>query len=173
MTASNDPRQIRVGDAERSTALDNLGEHFANGYLTPAEFEERTGHAAVARTRGDLDALFADLPNTTAAAPAPSRDDASTAELDNMISRKRRLDSALGVLWTVTMAIFFLGMFAFDWSVIWVVLPIAGVLSAGLYYYYDISEDDDKVLEEIMEDANKQRAERLRLAHERRKELGK
>ena len=44
--------EIRVGDAERSDALDRLGTLFADGYLDVGEFEERTVQAAVARTRG-------------------------------------------------------------------------------------------------------------------------
>ena len=59
--------EVRVGDAERSEALDRLGTLFADGYLDVGEFEERTGQAAVARTRGELSMLFDDLP----AAPAP------------------------------------------------------------------------------------------------------
>nr|VDG62876.1 Domain of uncharacterised function (DUF1707) [Streptococcus thermophilus] len=33
--------EIRVGDAERSEALDRLGTLFADGYLDVGEFEER------------------------------------------------------------------------------------------------------------------------------------
>ncbi|MCQ4621807.1 DUF1707 domain-containing protein [Corynebacterium sp. CCUG 65737] len=173
MAESHEAPNVRVGDTERSTALDRLGEHFANGYLTPAEFEERSGQAAAARTRGEISALFTDLPEVSEGpAPAPAHRD-SDAELENMIARKRKLDSALAVLWAATMTMFFLGMFVFSWDYFWVVLPVAGVLTAGLYTFYGISDEDDEVLEEIMEDANKERAERLRLAHQRRKELGK
>lgn len=172
MAESHDAPDLRVGDAERSMALDRLGEHFANGYLTPAEFEERSGQAAVARTRGEISALFADLPAVSEApASAPANHDADV-ELENMIARKRKLDSALAVLWAATMTMFFLGLFVFSWNYFWAVLPVAGVLSAGLYAFYGISDEDDEVLEEIMEDANKERVERLRLAHQRRKELG-
>jgi Domain of unknown function (DUF1707) len=53
---------IRVSDAERDRALGELSEHFQTGRLTQDEFDERSGLALKARTGGDLDALFGDLP---------------------------------------------------------------------------------------------------------------
>ncbi|GAA1889362.1 DUF1707 SHOCT-like domain-containing protein [Lapillicoccus jejuensis] len=61
MTQAPDPTQ-RVGDAERQQAIDLLGEHWRAGRLDPAEHERRTTAAFAAVTRGDVDALFADLP---------------------------------------------------------------------------------------------------------------
>lgn len=61
--------EIRVGDAERSAALEQLSQHFVNGTLDPDEFEQRTGEAAAARTRGDVEKLFADLPELSTPAP--------------------------------------------------------------------------------------------------------
>jgi hypothetical protein len=59
-----DPRAgaLRIGDAEREEACRALGEHFAAGRLTRAEFDERTTSAWAARTRAELGPLFADLP---------------------------------------------------------------------------------------------------------------
>ncbi len=57
------PREnIRVSDAERDTALAELSEHFQAGRLTQDEFDERSGLALRARTGGDLNSLFGDLP---------------------------------------------------------------------------------------------------------------
>ncbi|HEX2130466.1 MAG TPA: DUF1707 domain-containing protein [Actinophytocola sp.] len=53
---------IRVGTAERESAVRLLGEHFSAGRLQVEEYEERVGRALEARTRGDLRPLFADLP---------------------------------------------------------------------------------------------------------------
>jgi hypothetical protein len=53
---------IRISNAERDEAVSALGEHMATGRLTIAEYEERCGRAAAASTRGELEALFADLP---------------------------------------------------------------------------------------------------------------
>jgi hypothetical protein len=67
---SPDPH-LRVGNAEREQAVQVLGEHFAQGRLDPQEFEDRTTAAYSARTAGDLDALFTDLPRL--APPEPTR----------------------------------------------------------------------------------------------------
>jgi hypothetical protein len=61
---------LRVSDAERQTVADHLGEHFAEGRLDQAEFDERVGQAMHAKTRGDLNGLFSDLPETGAPAVA-------------------------------------------------------------------------------------------------------
>ena len=53
---------LRVGDTERQAAIAALGEQWRAGRLDPAEHERRTTAAFAATTRGDLDALFADLP---------------------------------------------------------------------------------------------------------------
>ncbi|MFD7659458.1 DUF1707 domain-containing protein [Actinosynnema sp. NPDC059797] len=71
-------RDIRIGDAEREHALELLGTHLGEGRLTVDEFGERSARVATARTRGDLCALFADLPaprpEFTRVAPLPSVD---------------------------------------------------------------------------------------------------
>jgi hypothetical protein len=63
---------IRVSNEERDEAVSTLGEHLSSGRLELAEYEERCGQAAVARTRGELEALFTDLP-----APHPDLSSAS------------------------------------------------------------------------------------------------
>jgi hypothetical protein len=55
-------RQLRIGDAERDTAIAALSRHFSDGRLTAQEHEERVELAINARTDADLWALFADLP---------------------------------------------------------------------------------------------------------------
>lgn len=73
-----DPRQIRVGDAERTSALDALGEHMATGRLDLDEYGTRSAQVTQARTVADLQALFRDLPAPhpalpgAAARPAPA-----------------------------------------------------------------------------------------------------
>ncbi|MEU8897068.1 DUF1707 domain-containing protein [Nocardia sp. NPDC048505] len=54
--------EVRIGTAEREQALQRLSEHFAAGRLSVAEFDERSAVVANARTRGELEPLFADLP---------------------------------------------------------------------------------------------------------------
>jgi Domain of unknown function (DUF1707) len=56
---------MRVGDAEREAAAAELREHFASGRLTQDELNQRLDQTFAAKTRGDLDAVFTDLPSAT------------------------------------------------------------------------------------------------------------
>jgi hypothetical protein len=66
---------IRLSDAERDQAVAELSEHYQAGRLTLEEFDDRSSQALRARTGGDLDALFTDLPKGAAPSvlAAPSR----------------------------------------------------------------------------------------------------
>ncbi|MFT3661653.1 MAG: DUF1707 domain-containing protein [Gordonia sp. (in: high G+C Gram-positive bacteria)] len=66
--------EIRIGNPERERAVRLLNDAFAAGYLEMDEFEERAGAVYVARTRGELAPLLADLPNGHAlfGGPAPN-----------------------------------------------------------------------------------------------------
>jgi Domain of unknown function (DUF1707) len=68
-------QHLRVSDAERQAVTDRLAEHFADGRLDQAEFDDRVGRAMSAKTRADLNGLFHDLPETGAPAvpQAPGR----------------------------------------------------------------------------------------------------
>jgi Domain of unknown function (DUF1707) len=59
---------LRVSDADRQAVTDRLSQHFADGRLDQAEFDDRVGQAMSAKTRGDLNGLFSDLPETGAPA---------------------------------------------------------------------------------------------------------
>jgi class 3 adenylate cyclase len=52
----------RVADADRDRTVTQLREHVVEGRLTLDEFSERVGLALEAKTRGELDAVMADLP---------------------------------------------------------------------------------------------------------------
>ena len=56
--------EMRVGDAEREAAAAEIREHFASGRLNQDELDERLSAAFAAKTRGDLNALFTDLPSS-------------------------------------------------------------------------------------------------------------
>jgi hypothetical protein len=53
---------VRIGDAERDAAARELREHWSLGRLDAEELEERLETAYRAKTRRELDALIADLP---------------------------------------------------------------------------------------------------------------
>lgn len=55
--------RIRASDADRDRAAALLREHHAAGRLTAEEFNERLEAAFAAKTLGDIDALFTDLPS--------------------------------------------------------------------------------------------------------------
>ena len=110
--------EIRVGDAERSEALDRLGTLFADGYLDVGEFEERTGQAAVARTRGELSMLFDDLP---ADPVALEKRTASEVELDEKLAAKRKLDTAIYTTLIGGLAVYFVLQIGLDLDYAWVV----------------------------------------------------
>src|SRR5271170_5103947 len=57
----------RVADADRDRAVTQLREHVVEGRLTLDEFSERVGLALRAKTRGDLIAVMADLPEASQA----------------------------------------------------------------------------------------------------------
>ncbi|WP_433265396.1 DUF1707 SHOCT-like domain-containing protein [Actinosynnema sp. CS-041913] len=73
-------RDIRIGDAEREQALRLLGEHLGEGRLDVDEYGDRSARVTAARTRGDLLALFGDLPaphpRFTQVSPLPSAEPA-------------------------------------------------------------------------------------------------
>jgi hypothetical protein len=56
-------QHIRVSDAERNAVTERLAAHYGDGRLDQAEFDERVSRAMAAKTRGDLDGLFDDLPD--------------------------------------------------------------------------------------------------------------
>jgi hypothetical protein len=53
---------LRIGTAERESAVKALSEHMSEGRLSLEEYEERMSAALEARTQADLKALFTDLP---------------------------------------------------------------------------------------------------------------
>ena len=65
------PDSLRLSDAERETASQALGEHFAQGRLDADEHAERHERMWTAKTRGDIPPLFADLPGGSPLHPAP------------------------------------------------------------------------------------------------------
>jgi hypothetical protein len=69
---------LRIADSERENALTVLGEHMSAGRLNIDEYGERSAQVSTAKTRGELRALFSDLPpphpqfSTGGAAPRPA-----------------------------------------------------------------------------------------------------
>jgi hypothetical protein len=58
-------RELRIGDAERTAAADELAEHYAQGRLSTEEHHERLDRIWDARTPSDLAPVFSDLPGSS------------------------------------------------------------------------------------------------------------
>ena len=65
-------QHIRVSDADRNAVAELLGQHYADGRLDQAEFDDRVGRTMAAKTRGDLAGLFDDLPETGPSGAGPA-----------------------------------------------------------------------------------------------------
>ncbi|GAA1669404.1 DUF1707 domain-containing protein [Fodinicola feengrottensis] len=118
MTAPTDRENVRVGTTERESAIAALGEHLSAGRVTLDEYGTRSAEATTAATRGELMALFSDLPaphpqldDPAPAAPlAPSVDLAKRAENLPVTTRRGNGDLAKRV---------FLGVMGVSW-LIWI-----------------------------------------------------
>ena len=94
-------QHLRVSDAERQAVADRLAEHFADGRLDQAEFDDRVGRAMSAKTRADLSGLFSDLPDAGApAVPDGPRRRRGHPMLLLRPARHRRLVAAHALWWT-------------------------------------------------------------------------
>ena len=58
----SDADEVRIGTTEREAVIAELGEHFAQGRIDMAEFEQRSSAAGAAKFQSELDALLEDLP---------------------------------------------------------------------------------------------------------------
>ena len=71
--------QLRLSDAERETASQSLGEHYAQGRLDTDEHHERHERIWAARTHGEIPPIFTDLPGGSPLHVAPARTTATSA----------------------------------------------------------------------------------------------
>jgi hypothetical protein len=130
------PPDIRVSNNERDSAVRALGEHLSTGRLELAEYEDRCSRAAAARTRGELEELFTDLPLphpdlTSATSPGKLVKKAgqlvtkpSKKELETPASRFfgtiAGLAGSLGIPGAILLTIFF--------GTWWVFFPVIGTM---------------------------------------------
>jgi hypothetical protein len=64
---------VRIGTSEREEAIRALAEHLTEGRLEITEYDQRSALVAAAKTRGELAAIFDDLPdpNPVRSRPVP------------------------------------------------------------------------------------------------------
>jgi len=70
MVGGEPSERLRASSEEREAAIRALGEHLTAGRLDMAEYTERVDAATAARTVGELDVLFVDLPGPHHRSPA-------------------------------------------------------------------------------------------------------
>ena len=103
----------RASDEEREQALRSLQRHYAAGRLDTAEFEERAALATRSRSRGELHALFADLPRGRGARAARTAARVDRAARNAHLRAFTMVNGGLVALWALTGA----GEFWPVWSI--------------------------------------------------------
>ena len=83
---------IRASDSDRERAAGSLRDHAVAGRLTVEELDERSERAFAARTLGELETLFGDLP-PAGRAPTTARDRSPAVTAGLMLAQ--------GIAWTV------------------------------------------------------------------------
>ena len=193
-----DPAALRLGDAERLHALTALGDHYASGRLDDAEFHQRSGDVAAARTLGALTASFRDLPGgvplrsvdgaivqaatgataggelvpASSSSPAvPSRSDADR-ELDDLRRRGRAVESMDGIVIGVTLVSFLILQFVVGWQFAWIVWPALALTLSIPRVIMRFSDSDEELYDELKGEDEKARKARLKAADQRIRELG-
>jgi hypothetical protein len=123
-------QHLRVSDAERNAVAEQLATHYSDGRLDQPEFDERVGRAMAAKTRGDLDGLFDDLPDPEGAGASKN-----ARPGDPAIPHRRRRSGFGRMLLLVVLAIAALSIishaltaFAFYVPWFWIAALVAVVL---------------------------------------------
>jgi hypothetical protein len=118
---------MRISDADRAEVADRLSKHYSDGRLDQAEFNERLDRAMNAKTRADLNGLFADLPATD----EPDKAAKAVRQPDQRPRNRRPVQRVLGLILIAVVAIFaaralmwpFFGLFGFAGHVLFVPVP--------------------------------------------------
>ena len=182
VTMADENSSLRLGDSDRNAALDALSGHYVEGRLTLEEFDERSSGVMNAVTFGDLQPYFEGLPGgvpitpgvsghrqvSTAVAPAQAERD-----LEELSRKGRVMDKVDGVAFTLAAVFFFSNLFIFHLPYGWLAwLAALGVSLVGRAIV-DFDDKDEEVWEEVKKKESEERAERLKIALERRRELEK
>jgi hypothetical protein len=121
-------QNLRVSDAERQAVADRLAEHFADGRLDQAEFDERVERAMSAKTRADLNGLFDDLPE--GGLPGGDLPDTGAPAVPGRPRRGHRHPVVLLALFVLLAVTVGHALFWITVPLLWVGLLVAGVLFA-------------------------------------------
>lgn len=137
---------IRVSNGDRDEALSTLSVHMVDGRLELAEYEERCGQVTAARTRGELEALFTDLPEPhpdLSLVTPPGQLVRKAGQLVSRPARGKKVEPAetsdFDALEVVILLAIFLGIpaaivLAVFFDLWWVFVPVTGMLFVGSCY---------------------------------------
>ena len=133
------PETLRFSDADRSAALETLGEHVAEGRIDIAEFEDRSAIVAAATEESDLVPAFEGLGGIPATrAPDPEPD----PEIERIRTRGRIVENIdwIGVMLAIGLGALFL---ATGWAPPGFALLAVAVCSIGGRAVLDFGEDTE------------------------------
>lgn len=153
---SADPRdpaaaELRATDADRDAAADALREAYADGRLTRAEYDERSGAALGARTVGAFLPLLVDL--LPAGRAAAVRNPGSDLRAKAVLRYERELEDArngVGFVSVVTLAIWGVtslasGGLTFFWPIFPIVLVGIGYIGTRATAESRIEKHEQKI----------------------------
>ncbi|MFF2087326.1 DUF1707 domain-containing protein [Nocardia sp. NPDC058176] len=189
MTATPDPDGLLLSDSERMHALDALGKHFADGRLDSAEFYERSGAVATARTVRALDESFRGLPGGVpltrvngqlakvpfgegaVVAGGDSATPTAAAELSALRARGDRIESIDWIILGTTLISFLVLQVIVGWDYAWILWPSLIITLSIPRMILRFSDSDEELYEELKESETKARKKRLAEAAKRIREL--
>src|SRR5947209_14982389 len=146
---------LRVSDAERDRAAQDLREHYAAGRLTEDELDERVQAAYRARTAAELRALLADLPLLPVSA-AQRR--AELVERRRHLQRRLLQESGGGlVAFAVCTAIWATSHDHGSFWPVWVLLIVVIPLIRNGWRLYGPAPDLERVEQELARRRNRNR----------------
>jgi Domain of unknown function (DUF1707) len=121
----NDPSNLRASDEDRERAAEEIREHYASGRLNDDELSSRLSAAYGAQTRGELQAVRADLP---ALPPTKAEQKAELVARRSHLTRRllQQTGASLGVFIMCTVIWAASGASGFFWPIftLFAILPL-------------------------------------------------
>ncbi|TLF81174.1 DUF1707 SHOCT-like domain-containing protein [Nocardia cyriacigeorgica] len=190
MAETPDPDDLLLSDDERTHALDALGKHYADGRLDTAEFYDRSGAAASARTFSALGDVFTGLPGGVPlnrvdghVVKVPFSGDAAVgggelvagssaaAELSALRARGNTIESLDWIIVGITLVGFLVLQVIVGWDYAWIVWPSLIVTLSVPRMILRFSDTDEEVYEDLKKSEARARKQRLAEAAKRIREL--
>ena len=150
--------ELRVSDAERDRAAQDLREHFAAGRLSEDELDERVQVAYRARTAPELHAVLEDLPRLPV---SPAQHRAELVERRRRLQRRLLQETGGGIAAFVVCTAIWLGSGAHGqfWPV-WIALVVLIPLLRNGWRLYGPAPDLDRVEQALVRRRQRDRRRR-------------